>query len=321
MSYAFDNGINILDTAESYPVPVSKETEGRTDQFISTWLKSRQRDKVVVATKLSGFSQRETILRDRGKGTRVDASNIKESVERSLKRLRTEYIDLLQIHWPDRYVPLFGEYLYDLSKFRESVPFSEQLQALQDVIKEGKVRYIGVSNETSYGVMQFVQLARTLGLPKIVSIQNSYSLLVRCHFEVDLVEGCAPQHCNVGLLAYSPLAGGTLSGKYLAPENAASKKGRLWVFPGYMSRYLKSLASEAVKEYADLAHRHGLTPAQLALSFTRDRPFVTSSIIGATSMEQLRENISVFTMNRPLSSEVMSGIEEIFARHRDPTIL
>ncbi|MCO5579893.1 hypothetical protein L7F22_033757 [Adiantum nelumboides] len=146
LSYAFDNGVNIFDTAEMYPVPVSKETQGNTDRIINPWLKTRPRDKVIIATKVAGFSTNETSLRDNFKGTRVDAANIKESVEKSLKRLGTDYIDLLQIHWPDRYVPLFGEYLYDLSKWRESVPFSEQLQALHDVIKEGKVHVVSISN-------------------------------------------------------------------------------------------------------------------------------------------------------------------------------
>ncbi|KAJ7526049.1 hypothetical protein O6H91_17G079400 [Diphasiastrum complanatum] len=167
LSYAFDNGVNVLDTAEAYPVPPSKETQGRTDQYIASWLKERPRDKVIVATKVSGYSERQSYLRAKAKMTRVDADNIKESVENSLSRLGTDYIDLLQIHWPDRYVPLFGEFLYDVSRWRVSVPFDEQLRALQTVINEGKVRYIGVSNETSYGVMEFVHAAKALGLPKI----------------------------------------------------------------------------------------------------------------------------------------------------------
>ncbi|KAH7332222.1 hypothetical protein KP509_20G076400 [Ceratopteris richardii] len=262
LSYAFDNGINILDTTEVYPVPIKNETQGNTDRIINPWLKTRVRDKVIIATKVVEFSDRETSLRDKGKGTRVDASNIKESVEKLLKRLGTDYIDLLQIHWPDRYVPLFGEYMYNPAKWRDSIPFAEQLQALSDVIKEGKVRYLGVSNETSFGVMKFVHIAKTFGLPKIVSIQNSYSLLVRCPFEVNLVEICDPQNCNIGLLAYSPLAGGVLSGKYLNMDSQEAKRGLLGLFPGYMDRYLKSLASEAVSKYVDLAHRHGLTPSQ-----------------------------------------------------------
>ncbi|MCO5579892.1 hypothetical protein L7F22_033756 [Adiantum nelumboides] len=184
-----------------------------------------------------------------------------------------------------------------------------------------QVRYIGVSNETSFGVMEFVHLANTFGLPKIISIQNSYSLLVRCAFEVNLVEVCDRRNCNVGLLAYSPLAGGVLSGKYLDMDSEKAKRGRLGLFPGYMSRYLKSQASEAVKKYADVGHRHGLTPTQLALAFVRDQPFVTSSIIGATTMEQLKENLSVYTLPRPLSAEILSEISDIFSKHRDPALI
>ncbi|KAL5990577.1 hypothetical protein ACLOJK_011479 [Asimina triloba] len=321
LSYAFEQGINILDTAEAYPVPMKKETQGRTDLYIGRWLKSRPRDKVIVATKVCGYSERSAYIRENAKVLRVDAANIKESVEQSLKRLSIDYIDLLQIHWPDRYVPLFGEYFYNPSKWRESIPFTEQLKAFQELINEGKVRYIGVSNETSYGVMEFVHAAKVEGLPKIVSIQNSYSLLVRCQFEVDLVEVCHPNHCNIGLLSYSPLAGGCLSGKYLDPNSEAAKKGRLNLFPGYMARYNKSIAKEATQLYIDLAEKHGLSPVQLALGFTRDRPFMTSSIIGATSVDQLREDIEAFvTAPRPLSPEVQAGIEDIFKRYRDPTI-
>ncbi|KAJ7526048.1 hypothetical protein O6H91_17G079400 [Diphasiastrum complanatum] len=252
--------------------------------------------------------------------TRVDADNIKESVENSLSRLGTDYIDLLQIHWPDRYVPLFGEFLYDVSRWRVSVPFDEQLRALQTVINEGKVRYIGVSNETSYGVMEFVHAAKALGLPKIVSIQNNYSLIVRCQFELDLVEVCCPQNYNVGLLAYSPLAGGSLTGKYLKADDPALKKARFNYFPGYMSRYNKSPTREVVDRYVQLAKQFDLTPVQLALGFVRDRPFVTSTIIGATSLDQLKENLAVFVRQGPLPTEVNAGIEEIFSRYRDPPL-
>ncbi|KAJ0092101.1 hypothetical protein Patl1_25607 [Pistacia atlantica] len=366
LSYAFERGINILDSAEAYPIPMKKETQGRTDLYIGSWMKSLPRDKVILATKVCGYSERPSYIRDNAKVLRVDAANIKESVEKSLKRLNTDYIDLLQIHCmicgkffilhkvsevattagflivahidtatfchlpfltqclpgPDRYVALFGEFTYDYSKWRPSVPFAEQLRAFQDLIEEGKVRYIGVSNETSYGVMEFVHAAKVEGLPKIVSIQNSYSLLVRCHFEIDLVEVCHPNNCNIGLLAYSPLAGGALSGKYLDINSEAAKRGRLNLFPGYMERYNRSIAKEATIKYMELAKKHGLTPVQLALGFARDRPFVTSSIIGATSVDQLKEDIDAFvTTERPLPAEVMADIETIFKRYKDPAIL
>ncbi|KAB1219255.1 Protein tas [Morella rubra] len=419
LSYAFEHGMNALDTAEAYPIPMRKETQGRTDLFIGSWLKSQPRDKVILATKVCGYSERSSYLRDNAKVLRVDAANIRESVEKSLKRLGTDYIDLLQIHWPDRYVALFGEFSYDPSKWRPSVPFVEQLRAFQELVDEGKVRYIGVSNETSYGVMEFVHAAKVEGLPKIVSIQNSYSLLVRCHFEglligglvnagarilpklmmaeaqdvtmsayeearnlldlashfeifpeiraslvlclkplaikkvfiysffrqcsVDLVEVCHPNNCNIGLLAYSPLAGGSLTGKYIDINSEAARKGRLNLFPGYMERYNKSIAriyqetschsqlnadldttpefQEATIEYLESAKKHGLTPVQLALGFARDRPFMTSSIIGATSVDQLKEDIDAYlTTERPLPPAVMADIENTFKRYRDPAI-
>lgn len=322
LSYAFDNGINALDTAEAYPIPMKKETQGRTDLYISSWLKSQPRDKIIVATKVCGYSERSSYLRDNAKVLRVDAANIRESVEKSLKRLNTDYIDLLQIHWPDRYVPLFGEFFYDPSKWRQSVPFVEQLRALQELIDQGKVRYIGVSNETSYGVMEFVHASKVEGLPKIVSIQNSYSLLVRCKFEIDLVEVCHPNNCNIGLLAYSPLGGGSLTGKYIDIESEAAKRGRINLFPGYMERYNRSVAKEATIKYIEVAKKHGLTLVQLALGFARDRPFMTSSIIGATSVDQLKEDIDAFlTTERPLPPEVVADIEDVFRRYKDPAIL
>ncbi|KAL1188815.1 putative voltage-gated potassium channel subunit beta [Cardamine amara subsp. amara] len=322
LSYAIEHGINCIDTAEAYPIPMKKETQGKTDLYISSWLKSQQREKLVLATKVSGYSERSSYLRDSGELLRVNAANIKESVEKSLKRLGTDYIDLLQIHWPDRYVPLFGDFYYDPSKWRTSVPFAEQLRAFQDLIDEGKIRYIGVSNETSYGVMEFVHAAKLEGLPKIVSIQNGYNLLVRSRFEVDLVEVCHPKNCNVGLLAYSPLGGGSLSGKYLGSDTEATKNARLNLFPGYMERYKGSLAKEATVQYIEVGKKHGLTPVELALGFVRGRPFVTSTIIGATSVEQLKEDIDAFLMTeRPFSPEVMADIDAVFRRFKDPSFV
>ncbi|CAN8295652.1 unnamed protein product [Cochlearia groenlandica] len=322
LSYAIEKGINCIDTAEAYPVPMKKETQGKTDLYISSWLKSHQRDKIVLATKVCGYSERSRYLRNSAEVLRVDAANIKESVEDSLKRLGTDYIDLLQIHWPDRYVALFGDSFYDPSKWRSSVPFAEQLRAFQDLIDEGKIRYIGVSNETSYGVMEFVHTAKLEGLPKIVSIQNGYSLLARSRFEVDLVEVCEPKNCNIGLLAYSPLGGGSLSGKYLGTDTEATKNARLNLFPGFMERYNGSLAKEATIQYIEVAKKHGLTPVELALGFVRDRPFVTSTIIGATSVKQLKEDIDAFMMTeRQFSPEVMADIDAVFKRYKDPSFV
>eukprot|EP00195_Chlamydomonas_chlamydogama_P008782 CAMPEP_0202895972 /NCGR_PEP_ID=MMETSP1392-20130828/5060_1 /ASSEMBLY_ACC=CAM_ASM_000868 /TAXON_ID=225041 /ORGANISM="Chlamydomonas chlamydogama, Strain SAG 11-48b" /LENGTH=332 /DNA_ID=CAMNT_0049581173 /DNA_START=217 /DNA_END=1215 /DNA_ORIENTATION=- len=317
LSYSWDQGINFLDTAEMYPVPTEASTQGSTDRYIGSWLKSRKRDSVILATKVSGYSERTTWVRDPPRTTRVNREQVLESVDRSLQRLGTDYIDLLQIHWPDRYVPLFGSAPYDIKLERPGdVPFEEQLRALQEVVRVGKVRYIGVSNETSYGVSEFVHLAKTAGLPKIVSIQNSYSLLVRAAYETDLAEMC--RRHNVGLLAYSPLAGGSLSNKYNV-EGADLGKARFSLFPGYMARYSKSLVKEAIAEYARVAAKNGLTPTQLALAWCRSRWFVASSIIGATSMEQLRENIEAY--NVTLSDDCLADIAAVHKKYKDPTIM
>jgi aryl-alcohol dehydrogenase-like predicted oxidoreductase len=315
LSCAWDDfGINFLDTAEIYPVPPAQETQGRTEQYIGSWLKGRKRDSVVLATKVSGYG-RQSWLRDGGKFPRVDAANIEEALNKSLARLGTDHVDLLQIHWPDRYVPLFGAQPYDQANEREGdIAFEEQLRGLERVVKAGKVRYVGVSNETSYGVMRFVQAAEQLGLPRIVSIQNSYSLLVRGPFETDLAETCAARQCNVGLLAYSPLAGGALTGKYI--EGKDIEKARLNLFQGYMARYNKSLAKEAVAAYTEVARQHGLTPTQLALAWVHSRWFVASTIIGATTMEQLRDDIEAF--NVQLTPECLADIEQVYRRYRDP---
>ncbi|CAM6098184.1 unnamed protein product [Calypogeia fissa] len=321
LAYAFDHGINILDTAEAYPSPFRKETQGNTDRTIAGWLKTMPRDKVIVASKVTGFSETFTHVRDSGETVRVNRKQIMECMEKSLKRLETDYIDLLQIHWPDRYVPTFGRYMFDFDQTRLSVPFEEQLGAFQDLIQQGKLRYIGVSNETAFGVSSFIQAAKTFGLPKIVSIQNNYNLLYRLPAEVNLVEACSPMYGNVGFLAYSPLAGGALSGKYIDLESDAAKRGRFYLLKGYMMRYNTPASREAVVAYAEVAKRYNLSLTQLALAFCRDRPFMTSTIIGATTMDQLKENISAFQLPRPLSQEILDEIEAVFKKYRDPTLV
>lgn len=214
---------------------------------------------------------------------------------------------------------MFGAAGYDAALEREGdVPFEEQLRGLERVVAAGKVRWVGLSNETSYGVMSFVAAAQAAGLPhlKPVSIQNSYSLLVRGPFETDLAEVCAPRQCNVGLLAYSPLAGGALSGKYIAGDEATLARSRLALFTGYMARYKQSLAQEAVAAYVEVAGRHGLTPSQLALAWCRSRWFVASTIIGATTMEQLRENVGAFDVE--LTPECVADVDAVYRRFRDP---
>eukprot|EP00982_Pelagococcus_subviridis_P012947 31203-Pelagococcus_subviridis.AAC.4 len=318
LSYAVDAGVNFIDTAEMYPVPTEAARQGKTDEYIGTWLRSRRREDVVLATKVSGRSDRITWLpRGDNETPRVKRKHIMESVEHSLSRLQVDHIDLLQIHWPDRYVSLFGASPYDVANVNDDdVPFEEQLRAFDDLIRQGKVRHLGVSNETSWGVCEFARIAATSGMPKLVSIQNSYSLLTRGAFETDLAEVCSPSNANVGLLAYSPLAGGALTGKYLGespPEGA-----RFTMFPGYMERFNKSATREATAEYARVAGEYGLSPAALALAFVRSRWFVTSTIIGATSMEQLGENIDAF--NVEMTQECLDDIDAVYKKYKDPAI-
>lgn len=317
LNYGFDvAGLNFLDTAEMYPVPPKKELQGRTDRYIGSWLKGRNRQDVVVASKVSGYGERSAYTRDNDSVTRITPAQIEESVNKSLARLGTDYIDLLQIHWPDRYVQLFGEAMYDINQHRPNdVPFEEQLRGLENVIKAGKVRYIGVSNETSWGVCQFHAAAKAHSLPKVQTIQNSYSLLYRGAFETDLAETCAPHNANVSLLAYSPLAGGSLTGKY---QNGGNTTSRFNLFPGYMERFNKSLARDAVTEYVSLAEKYGVTPSELALAWCDSRWFVTSTIIGATSLDQLKENIGAF--DKELSAEAIADIERVYRKRRDPAV-
>ncbi|KAG5185402.1 NADP-dependent oxidoreductase domain-containing protein [Tribonema minus] len=311
-------GINFIDTAELYPVPAKAETSGRTDKAIAKWLKGRKREDIVLASKVAGRAAHLGHLRSSGEPTRVRKADIIESVDKSLQRLGTDYLDLLQVHWPDRYVPLFGGGIYDYEQERsDDIPFEEQLQALEEVIKAGKVRNIGLSNETPYGVMKFVTLAEQLGLPRVCSIQNSYSLLVRADFELGgLVEVCAPRNTNVGLLAYSPLAGGVLTGKYQDP-NYDDSKSRLSFFKGYMGRYRNSFSEAAVKEYMQVAQEAGLTPTQLALAWCYTRPYVTSTIVGATTCDQLRDNIMAY--NCPITEETTKAIQQVYRKYTDPT--
>ena len=313
LDYAVAQGINFIDTAEMYPAPTRAETQGKTEEYIGHWLSKQRRDQLIIATKVSGPSGNKTLpitwIRD-GK-SRVDRQNIQEAVEGSLRRLQTDYIDLYQIHWPDRYVPLFGAPDYDPRYQRETVPILEQLEAFADLVKAGKIRYLGVSNETPWGVCEFCHLAKQFGLPKIVSIQNAFNLTNRV-FQIHLAEAC--HFHNVGLIAYSTLAFGHLSGKYLSKIPAGS---RLDLFPEFDRRYHKPYFQEAVKAYVEIAHQYGLTPVQLALGFVRSRWFVTSTIIAASTIEQLKENISC--VNLELDSEILAEIDQVYARYPNPT--
>jgi aryl-alcohol dehydrogenase (NADP+) len=303
---AIAQGINFVDTAEMYPVPAKAATQGLTEEFIGSWLVKQHRDRLVIATKIAGPSRRLDWIR--GGPTAVDRGNIEQAVNDSLKRLQTDYIDLYQIHWPDRYVPLFGEIGFAPNRLRPTIPITEQLQVFADLIQVGKIRYLGLSNETPWGVMQFCQAAKQLNLPAIVSIQNAYNLLNRT-FELGLAELCHYQ--QIGLLAYSPLGFGCLSGKYLA-----SGSGRVSLFPGFGQRYLKPNVNEAVAEYVALAQRHNLNPVAMALAFVRQQWFVTSTIIGATTLAQLNQNLE--SLNLTLSKELLTEIDRIHSRYPNP---
>lgn len=309
LDYAVSCGINFIDTAEMYPVPGRAETQGKTEEYIGEWLVKQQRDRLIIATKVAGPSPRLTWIRE-GKN-RINRPNVTAAVESSLKRLKTDYIDLYQIHWPDRYVPLFGAPDYDRHQERDSVPIAEQLEIFADLIKEGKIRYLGLSNETPWGVCEFSHTAKQLNLPKAISIQNAFSLLNRT-FHLNLAEAC--RFHNLGLLAYSPLGFGLLTGKYL---NGIPENSRLALFQGFGSRYDKPNLVEAVKGYVNIAAEYGLTPAQLGLAYVRSRWFVASTIIGATTMSQLKENLS--SSNIELTKEMIAKIDEIHSSYPNPT--
>ena len=310
LDYALDQGINFIDTAEMYPVPPRAQTQGRTESIIGDWMRQRgNRDRVILATKVAGPGG-DWLDYIRGGNNRLDRANIEAAVNGSLKRLQTDYIDYYQVHWPDRPTNCFGQLGYDWPEEDNSVPLAETLGVLDDLVKSGKIRYIGVSNETPWGVMRYLCLSEATGQARIQGIQNPYSLLNRS-FEVGLSE--ITRHEQVGLLAYSPLGFGVLSGKYLhghQPESA-----RLTLFPDYQ-RYSNPQAVAATEEYVKLARAFELEPAQMALAFVTSRPFVTSNIIGATTMDQLRCNIA--SMELSLSSELLEAIDQIHQRYSNP---
>jgi len=308
LDYALERGINFIDTAEMYPVMPRAETTGRTESHIGSWLKkSGKRDRIILATKAAGPSRGMTWIRN-GQSD-FDAANLRAAVDSSLRRLRTDRIDLYQLHWPSRNAPIFGQIAFDPDKERPCTAIEDTLAALDGLIKAGKIRYVGVSNETPWGVCEFIKQAQTRGLPRIVSIQNAYNLVNRS-FENGLDEVCFRE--NVGLLAYSPLAFGQLTAKYLDNPKA---HGRLTIFPSNWSpRYLRQSVAEAVKRYAALARANGMTPAQMSLAWCYSRRFVASTIIGATTIAQLGEDIDALSVRLP-----EPVIDAINAIHREIT--
>lgn len=307
MDLAIERGINFFDAAEMYPVPARGETQGKTEEIIGSWFrKTGERANIVLATKIAGPGRAMAHIRPNLGFSRVA---LEEAINKSLSRLQTDYIDLYQLHWPERNSNYFGVRGYEQDNGEEwQDNFAEVLEHLKEFIKQGKIRHIGLSNETPYGVMRFIEEARK-GAPKVSTVQNPYSLLNRKD-EIGLTEIYHRE--NIGLLPYSPLGMGTLTGKYLhgTPENS-----RLGLFPQY-SRYSSPKAIEATKRYCGLAEKFDLNPAQMALAFVRSRPFVTSTIIGATSLDQLEENINSIDID--LSDEIIDMINHIHQEIPDP---
>lgn len=319
LDFAISNGINFIDTAEMYPVPPKAETVTRTESMLGLWLKTQPRDQIILGSKVAGPRRGMDWIRNGPPS--LDRANIREAIEGSLRRLQTDYIDVYQLHWPERNVPMFGQYVFDPAAEYASneyhqgekkawVSIQNQLETLAELIGEGKVRAVGISNEQPWGVMEFCKMADMHGLPRIATVQNCYNLINR-GMEFGMTEVLYRE--NVSLLAYSPLAFGHLTAKYIDnPETI----GRATLFTGYAQRYKKPNVVAACKAYADLARAHGMTPTQMALSFVYHRWFVTSTIIGATNMVQLQENVNAWQTN--LSDDVLQAIEHLHLTMMNP---
>jgi len=291
-----------------YPVMARSDTQGSTERHIGSWLKkSGRRGDIVLATKVAGPNKMMPWIR--GANHNLDATNIRAAVEDSLRRLHTDYIDLYQIHWPSRNLPIFGANSFNPEGERPAVPIAETLEALDEMVRAGTIRHVGVSNESAWGICQYIKRSEQHGLPRIATVQNLYNLTARL-FETSLMdEACYRE--KVSLLAYSPLAFGQLTAKYLDDPDA---RGRLTAFPkNWSPRYVRPRVLEATAEYAALARAHGMLPSQMALAWCYSRWFVGSTIIGATNLAQLKENIDAADLM--LSAEVLKGIEEIHGRY------
>ncbi|WP_180021987.1 NADP(H)-dependent aldo-keto reductase [Acinetobacter sp. YH16044] len=312
LDYALERGLNFWDTAEMYPVPPKPETQGSTETIIGNWIAARGgRDKLILASKIAGPSQGGSHIRD-GQ-TKFIASEIESALDHSLQRLQTDYLDLYQLHWPQRPTNFFGKLGYgnaEANSTQTITNLEETLVALSHEVKKGRIRTIGLSNETPWGTLKFLQLAEKHGLEKIVSVQNPYSLLNRT-YEIGLSE--IAHYEGVGLLAYSPLAFGYLTGKFR--HGARPANARVTLFSRF-SRYSNAESEWATEQYAQLAEQHGLTLTQLALAFIKQQFFVTSTIIGATNLDQLKENIDAFEVN--LSEDILKGIEAIHRQQPNP---
>ena len=311
MDYAYDQGVNIFDSAELYPVPPSADTQGETSRILGQWVKSRKiRDKVIIADKIVGRSGMNW-FRPEGIETRLDKKQIEFALNRTLKNLEMDCVDIYQLHWPDRPINVFGGLEYEHTDSRDAISIEETLTALDELVKQGKIRHIGLSNETAWGTSEFLKVASQKKLSKIISIQNPYNLLNRS-FEVGLSEISIRE--QVGLLAYSPLASGVLTGKYF--DGKLPKGSRMDLFGHRYPRYKTLNAEAAAKKYHAVASKHGLNPCQMAIKFCEIQKFVSSVIIGQTTMEQLKTNIGSISLN--LSKEVIKDINEVQIIYSNP---
>jgi aryl-alcohol dehydrogenase-like predicted oxidoreductase len=312
LDYAVSRGINFIDTAEIYPVPPESHLQGLTETYLGNWLtKSGKRKDLIIATKVAAAELIRTRVIE-GKA-RLDRKSIREAIEGSLKRLQTDYIDLYQIHWPERKTNFFGLRSYPDMENDDATLIEETLEVLTELIKEGKVRYIGVSNETPWGVSEYIRLSRDKGLARIITIQNQYSLLNRT-FEIGLAEMCIRE--NIGLLVYSALSMGALTGKYL--DGAKPEGARFTLSSRNSPRYNPISAQEAIKRYVQLAEKHTIDPAQMAIAYPLTKRFVASVIIGATTMEQLKTDIDAGEIS--LGQEILTDIEELYTQIPDPVV-
>jgi aryl-alcohol dehydrogenase-like predicted oxidoreductase len=308
LDYAIAQGINFIDTAEMYPVPPNATTQGRTETFLGNWLAKRRQDNLVIASKVAGPGRRDWIRNGR---TDLTREVIAEAVDTSLARLKIDVIHLYQIHWPQRNVPMFGSTEFDPSKENGGPAIREQVEGMARLIESGKIRHYGLSNETAWGVCEFRRLARELGVPGPVTIQNSYSLLSR-NIDNDLAEVLFRE--QMSLLAYSPLAGGVLTGKYL--NGGKPPRSRFTLFDTLGVRFRKPIVPEAVAAYVDLAQRRGISPVQLALGYVKSRWFLGASLIGATTMAQLEEDIAAAQFE--LDADTLAEIAKLQARFPNP---